>query len=408
MALPRIRPLEAFPFENEGANYICLSDPSGIIEEQLILSAPAYLVAMGMDGKRGGEELKTYVARHLGGMMVPDTVLDEVVTKLNLHGFLDTDVFQARRQAVEEAYRDAPFRKANFAGKAYPSDPAELRTYLDGLFLRDGGPGSKPTVSHSDSPMPGLVVPHIDFQRGGLTYAHGYHAMAKSGAPETVIIFGVAHVSQPAPFVLTRKPFDTPLGTLELDTEILDALESVCQWDPYQYELVHRTEHSIEFQAVMIAHVFGPSVRIVPILCSHFPSENEAATPTDDPGVTAFLNTCAHHAARKDKRITVIASADLAHVGRRFGDEIDIDDGVIASVRRRDDEDLAFASRVEGDGFYRSVMKDHNDRKVCGINCIYATLKTLEGTAQRGTQLHYDYAPDPAGGIVSFASMALA
>ena len=52
-------------------------------------------------------------------------------------------------------------------------------------------------------------------------------------------------------------------------------------------------------------------------------------------------------------------------------------------------------------------MKDANERRVCGLNCLYAFLKTLEGVAGRGNQLHYGYAHDPAGGIVSFASMSL-
>jgi hypothetical protein len=50
-------------------------------------------------------------------------------------------------------------------------------------------------------------------------------------------------------------------------------------------------------------------------------------------------------------------------------------------------------------------MKDVNARRVCGVNCIYAALKTVEGSVEPGKLIHYDYAPDPAGGIVSFASV---
>jgi hypothetical protein len=58
--------------------------------------------------------------------------------------------------------------------------------------------------------------------------------------------------------------------------------------------------------------------------------------------------------------------------------------------------------------FYSSVMKDANQRKVCGLNCIYSALKSLQGNATHAEPIHYDYAHDPAGGIVSFASVALA
>jgi len=64
-------------------------------------------------------------------------------------------------------------------------------------------------------------------------------------------------------------------------------------------------------------------------------------------------------------------------------------------------------NEVNAEGFYSSVMKDGNQRKVCGLNCIYSALRTLDGIATIGEPLHYDYAEDPAGGIVSFASIAL-
>jgi len=49
-------------------------------------------------------------------------------------------------------------------------------------------------------------------------------------------------------------------------------------------------------------------------------------------------------------------------------------------------------------------MKDKNDRRVCGINSIYAALKTAE-PQKAGELLHYGYAHDPAGGIVSFTDI---
>jgi hypothetical protein len=103
----------------------------------------------------------------------------------------------------------------------------------------------------------------------------------------------------------------------------------------------------------------------------------------------------------------VIAGADLAHVGRRFGDAFDIDDTVVQAVHRRDHEDLLEVVANNPAGFYQSVMKDRNQRRVCGLNCIYAALHTVHGMVRSGELLHYDYAHDPAGGIVSFANVFL-
>ena len=75
-----------------------------------------------------------------------------------------------------------------------------------------------------------------------------------------MFIFGVAHASPPVPFILTQKHYDTPFGVVKTDLDIVRRLEAVCTWDPYAYEIVHRTEHSIEFQAVMLAYLYGPAL----------------------------------------------------------------------------------------------------------------------------------------------------
>jgi hypothetical protein len=50
------------------------------------------------------------------------------------------------------------------------------------------------------------------------------------------------------------------------------------------------------------------------------------------------------------------------------------------------------------------VMSDGNKRHVCGLSATYSALRLLEGAD--GKVLKYGFAPDPAGGIVSFASMS--
>jgi AmmeMemoRadiSam system protein B len=215
-------------------------------------------------------------------------------------------------------------------------------------------------------------------------------------------------MAPPVPFILTKKHFETPFGTLETDQDIVQRLESVCQWDPYAYESVHRTEHSIEFQAVMLAYLFGPQVRIVPILCGTFGPECASTTPAIPAPVTTFLHACRDIIASERRRVCVIAGADLAHVGRRFGDTFDIDETIVRAVARRDREDLREAVASNPGGFYLSVMKDRNQRRVCGLNCIYAALYAVHGMVGSGELLHYDYTHDPAGGIVSFANVFLA
>ena len=405
MALPALRNLDASPVQQDGQTLICLYDPEGFVEEQMLLSPAAYFVAANLDGQNDKADIQVAFARQFNGAILASDEILSLVELLDEHGLLMTDRFFAIRQRLRDAFALAPGRAPYAAGKSFPNDAAELRELLDAFFLDAKGPGETPGDVGDGPPARGIVVPHIDFGRGGHAYAHGYLGLSKRGKPKTAIIFGVAHAPTPAPFVLTRKSFETPFGVLETDPEILDRLEAACQWDPYEHELVHRTEHSIEFQAVMLAYLYGTDVRIVPILCGQFSEDADLTEPDALEDVAAFLAACRDAAAPPDSRVTVVAGADLAHVGKRFGDPFDITDGIVRQVAARDEEDLAHVTAVAPETFYRSVMKDANQRKVCGLGCIYAALKTIDGAAKNGELLCYDYAPDPVGGIVSFASV---
>src|SRR5690606_20741891 len=130
---------------------------------------------------------------------------------------------------------------------------ALLSEIIDSFFTCAEGPGRLPGVSGThDEPVRCLIVPHIDFDRGGPAYAHGYLPLFEGPKPDAIIVFGVAHAGSSTPFVMTRKDFETPLGTVPTDTALVDAISADCGFDPFADEIVQRTEHSIEFQAVMI------------------------------------------------------------------------------------------------------------------------------------------------------------
>lgn len=398
-----MRNVDLFPIEHEGGTYFCASDPSGIVEEQLVLSLPAAFIAAQLNGSNSVAEVQSAFRAQFGGAHVSEADISGLVVQLDTAGFLETETFHLIEHEAVSAFRDRPTRAAHHAGRSYPADPDALRAFLDEQFLRPGGPGRLPNGEPGAAVLPGLIVPHIDFLRGGHSYAHGYLRLFESGRPHTAVVFGVAHAAEPVPFILSRKPFETPFGTLQIDEAIVDQLDRACDFDPYRYEFTHRTEHSIEFQAVMLAYLYGPDIKIVPILTSHFieaPNEQEGQ---GDP-VVEFLAGCRNAVRRAPYPVTVLGGADLAHVGRRFGDPVEVDDSVVGAVRARDEEDMAHAWAMRPEAFYASVMMDDNARHVCGYNCVYSAVKTLEGVASRGRLLHYDYAWDPAGGMVSFAT----
>ena len=408
MALPALRYVDISSITHEGKPVFCLRDQEGYVEEALVLSPLALFIATQLDGQSTVEDIQAAFVSQCGGQLLqPDDIL-RVVTFLDEQGFLLSDRFDALQAETDARFHAAPTRPAHFADKSYPADAESLTAFLNDLYLRPDGPAALP-ASEPSSPhaLPGLVVPHIDFHRGGHTYAHGYRRLSEHARPDVVIVFGVAHASPPSPFIFTRKHFETPLGTVETDIVLVDRLAAVCDFDPFAHESVQRTEHSIEFHAVMLAHLWGSQVKMVPILCGPFFDDSGLLRPDEALHVTRLLDECRAIVAENPGRVTVIASADLAHVGQRFGDAFEIDGDILASVRARDTEDLEKVVNRSAQGWYDSVMRDENARRVCGIHCVYATLKSLEGAVSDASLLSYGYAPDPAGGIVSFASVAL-
>jgi hypothetical protein len=406
MPLPPLRQLDISPIEYQGENYFSLRDPEGFVEDALVLTPFAFFVAAHLDGVHEMVDIQQSFAQRTGGQLLMSEDVSKVVEILDAHGFLLTDRYLEIRRETEASYAQGGARTPHFAGKSYPAEAEALRTFLDGMFLGQDGPGTLPSATCGEgAPVRCLVVPHIDFHRGAAAYARGYLEMFRRGKPDTVFVFGVAHMAPPVPFMLTRKAYDTPFGTLEPDREALAALEASCEgWDPYEFEIAHRTEHSIEFQAVMLAYLYGPSVRIVPILCGPLCGETDGFDGAFDDAVETFLAACHAYGHEPGRRVSVIAGADLAHVGKRFGDSFDVSPEILARVEARDREDLSQAAQGNAASFYTSVMKDGNERRVCGLHCIYSALR-VAAPVTGGELLHYGHAPDPAGGIVSFADL---
>ena len=111
-------------------------------------------------------------------------------------------------------------------------------------------------------------------------------------------------------------------------------------------------------------------------------------------------------AATAGRRVLVVASADLAHVGPAFGDERGWDALARASLKASDERLLAVAATGDPADFLATLRAEQDAHRVCGLPPIYWALHALDGT--RGETLGYDQCPaDEAGASwVTIAGMA--
>jgi len=402
---PRLRPVDAFPAVVSGQQVVCLRDPQQYCQTVVYVPAQTASILGLLDGRHSLLDIQEAFARRFGVLLFREQLL-EVIRSLDDHLLLDSPRFADRRAEVEAEFRRARARPAFLAGQGYPAEPEALRRQLDGYFTVQDGPGETPP-SPAAAGLAGLVVPHIDFARGGPCYAWGYRELEGAPPADRFLILGTVHAPILRPFALTRKDFETPLGVVETDQEFMDRLLAGAGEGYLGEEVAHRGEHSIEFQAVFLRHRLPAAhpVRIVPILCGSFHRfVEERRSPGEAPEIEAFVAILREAMATLGGRTVILASADLAHVGPRFGDPRAITPGQLREVGEADREMLAAVEAGDAEAFYRAVSRDGDRRRICGLPPIYTLLRLLPGAS--GRLLRYSQWADPQG-TVTFAAVAL-
>jgi hypothetical protein len=240
-------------------------------------------------------------------------------------------------------------------------------------------------------------------------YGHAYGALAAALPDEadTFVLFGTSHAPMREPFALCRKAFATPLGDAEADLEAIDELAACADgFDPYADQFNHKREHSIEFQAVFLKHARGDRpLRIVPVLAGLGTQQATGEDPERDARVTRFLDGVRALVERRPGKVVVVAGADLAHVGPRFGDPEPYDAARRTALETNDRGSLERATALDAPGFWADVAKDLDERRVCGLAPIWSLLRSL-GAGVRGRVLHYEQTIDEGdGSIVSHAAV---
>ena len=155
---------------------------------------------------------------------------------------------------------------------------------------------------------------------------------------------------------------------------------------------------------MFLRHLLGDRpAKIIPILAGLGYEQSTGESPLRSRSVERFLD-----AVRKvvdSSGAVVIAGADLAHVGPRFGDARAFDESERKALGETDRESLDHAVRGDAEGFWSHVAGDLETRRVCGLAPIYSLLRTITPGAE-GHLRHYEQNVDAdEGSIVSHAAL---
>jgi AmmeMemoRadiSam system protein B len=176
------------------------------------------------------------------------------------------------------------------AGRFYPGTPRELSSTIESL-LED---------SSSRIRALGIVVPHAGYVYSGAVAGAVY---SQTWLPSRSVILCPNHTGLGKPLAIMREgAWRTPLGDLQIDTEMCDAL---MQADPGLEDdaAAHKHEHALEVQLPFLQHLQGAAHRFVPIVIGTG-SWN---------ALSALGEAIAETIVKVDPSTLIIASSDMNH-----------------------------------------------------------------------------------------------
>ena len=398
---PVLRNLQFSPIKEGEDQFIVLWDPSGLSKEKLVLPLNYFFIVQHFDGEHSLQQIGAMYLKRFGEFLMPNKV-EQLVADLDAKLFLEGEGTESARKQAQAAYRQALLRQAQFAGRSYETDGAKLEKQINGFFSSKEGPDFKPS-ENKGKPIKGLVAPTYDVKQAGPIYAWAYKELQEAQQPDVYVVIGTAHAGLDRVVAVTDKDFETPLGVVQADRQILERLRSLVP-ESFDEDIAHLQEHAIEFQLPFIQVVTeGKPFTIVPVLSSFSaPSLSDPSVRTD---VDRFLTALREAIASSGRRVCVIAAGELAHLGIRYGDSAPPTDFSFHRSMQYDLEMLKFVEELKPEDFASYIQKEQDQRRIAGFSPIYSLLRLIQ--AEKGQVLRYDRGiTDQYNSTVTYASMA--
>ncbi|EMR08614.1 AmmeMemoRadiSam system protein B [Pneumocystis murina B123] len=195
-------------------------------------------------------------------------------------------------------------RRASHAGTWYPSSESILINNLE-KFLQ-----IKTNRIEKNKNQKGkvLITPHAGYEYSGNTAGIGYSHMNWSDVDRVFILGPAHHVDLQECAVSSCTEYETPLGKLKIDREVVKSLIKTGYFSQMDLE-TDEDEHSIELQLPFIYYQLAessPNAKIIPILVGAILPEQE------------HIYGCLLAPYLKNPKNRFIVSSDFCHWGRRF------------------------------------------------------------------------------------------
>ncbi len=389
----RVRWLDIVPTVQAGREVFVIRDPEGITDKALMVSRDVLFLLALMDGTRSVTDMQAEYMRKWGVLMYTERIAS-VIQTMDEHFLLMNERYECQVCRLKEEYGARPLRESYLSGRSYPADREELVKLLDRMMIRHG------EESGGGEVVKGMLVPHIDYERGVEVYVPTYRRLPRRDNT-LFVIFGTCHKVAPRVWNIAVRDLNTPLGRVRSAGEIGTLLAEDSVLRDYIDEWPHRNEHSIELQIPLIQFLMGERpFEVLSILTGslHEYMTDGRRLEEGEPGdlIGRLKPILAEHRGP----CVLMAAADLAHIGAQFGDPGPLAHATMNESRQKDQELLETVLAADASGFFATVKREEDRRRICGLAPIYFTLSMLD--ACEGRLVGYQQWTDGASSV-SFA-----
>ncbi|MEQ8525092.1 AmmeMemoRadiSam system protein B [Gracilimonas sp.] len=392
--------IQIIPVKQNGETFLYFQDQFGYAQSDFAVPYSAQSLFNLFDGSRSVEDILEFSAEKI----TKEQVL-EYVQFLDEKALLHSPYFKEHASKTEKEYEESDVHPSNTYGISYPEDPEELKHFLNEAFEK------LPTTEPVESAR-ALYAPHIDYRVGLNSYVKAFSSI-KNLKPKRVVILATSHYSglypevyEEHPFVISNKDFELVNGTVKADREVIREIADQIHEDKTNneshsaakagisnadygitfHDRAHRIEHSIELHLLLLNHLWDHEFKIIPIVVGSLEELFYKADGFQGQQVEQFSGLM-NKLFGDDKDTFFCISGDLAHVGKKFGDDQPAKE-LFEEIRSFDEDFLDFGAEGNPDKILELMSQKYDPYRTCGYPPLFSFLKAFPNLS--GEILTYD------------------
>ncbi|MCK5429773.1 MAG: AmmeMemoRadiSam system protein B [Anaerolineales bacterium] len=268
-------------------------------------------------------------------------------------------------------------RPSPIAGQWYPANPGHLAESVDEYI-------NAADLPEIEGEVVGVMTPHAGHRYSGPVAGYAFAAMRGLQPDLAVVISPMHHYASDPLLTSAHDAYETPLGTMLIDREAVQALETQLQIElgfgltPVKND----QEHSLEIELPFLQRAIRPDILLLPVMVREVSKK-----------VTSGLGK-ALAKVLKDRKVILVASTDLSHFYQQSVAEL------------LDAEILRWVEAFDPEGVLRA--EEENKGYACGRGALASVMWAAKGLgANHAKVLNYATSGDVTGDftqVVGYAS----